>query len=85
MTTERTAARVGGGVRQDRRDQDVDEERGTVVGQLAQQHRVRKRQPDPDDAEYRHRDRGRDPIDRAAQRDCGKISGNVAASASVIE
>ena len=44
-------AGVGGGVGDEGGDEHVDEQRGAVVGQLAQQHRVRERDPDPDDRE----------------------------------
>ena len=45
--------RVGAGVGGEGADEDVDQQRRAVVGQVAQQHGVDERQADPDDAEQR--------------------------------
>ena len=54
---EQAAAEVRGGVRQERREQDVSHQRGTVQGQVTQQNGVRQRHSDPDDPKQRHRHR----------------------------
>ncbi len=59
---EHAAGGVGAGVGDEGADQDVDQQRRTVVGQVAQQHRVDERDADPDDAEQRHPHRDRDAV-----------------------
>jgi hypothetical protein len=40
----------------------VDEQRGAVIRQVAEQHRVDEGNPDPDDAEQRYPHRADDPV-----------------------
>ena len=53
VAAEQAPTRVGGGVGDEGRDEDVDQQRPAVAGQLAQQHRVGERDPDPHDPEQR--------------------------------
>ena len=62
--TEHPAAEVGERVGEEGGDEDVDQERASVQGKLAQQDRVGERQPDPDDGEDRDRHRPGDVRER---------------------
>ena len=62
MAAEHAPGRVGGGVGDEGADEDVDQQRRPVVGQVAQQDRVDQRDADPDDPQQRHADRDRDAV-----------------------
>ena len=62
VAAEHAPGRVGGGVGDEGADEDVDQQRGAVVGQVAQQHRVDERDPDPDDPQQGDADRDGDPL-----------------------
>ena len=51
LRPEQAPPRVGCGVREEGPNQDIDQERPSVVGQLAQENGVGERQADPGDAE----------------------------------
>ena len=85
VAAEQPPAGVGGRVGDERRDEDVDEQRRAVVRELAQQDGVGERDPDPDDPEDRERDRDRDPVAIGPQRRRRRRSpGRVARSAIII-
>ena len=62
MRAEHPPGRVGAGVAGEGPDEDVDQQGGAVVGQVAEQDRVDERDPDPDDPQQRHPHRDRDPV-----------------------
>ena len=62
MGAEHAPGRVGAGVGGEGADEDVDQQRRAVVGQVAEQHRVDQRQADPDRAEDGHAHRDDDPL-----------------------